>query len=207
MNIDMVMKYEHMEERSGCSDETIVICLEASQCYFPKAVYSLELGDGVVADNTNEEWNGFAYPSFSNNQRENLLSMLNNIPELKTVLRNDDLVIYNDASGETEVIECRDGSYKFPGWCFFKFGEHEIKSRIDNGNWDIDDVVNFFLWLDANTALINCGEQSSQECLKSFELLSKLTINSITQSFDEDILVLIDKFTALSSLFLKENKL
>jgi len=201
MNIDIIMQYEQKESTSLIySRSKLGLSLDALQFQFPKSVYSLELGDGVVADNTNEEWNGFSYPSFSKTQCDNLLLMLNKIPELKTELRNNDLVIYNDASGENEIIECRNNTYEFPGWCFFKFGEDEIKARINNLNWDVDDVANFFLWLNANSNVIEC-ESLAEGQAQEFEFLSCLAIESIKKCLDGSMLALIDKHDTLKSLF------
>ncbi|GIC77634.1 hypothetical protein [Moritella sp. F3] len=171
---------------------------------FPKAVYDLEMSEhGVIADNTDETWNGSARPFFAQGQLDSLAVMLNQIDEVEAKVEDFKITIYNDASGEHEVISSCEGKYELSGWSLFKFDKADIWNRIQFYNWEISDVANLIIWLEANDAGDYESYNDREFSQESDELrrLAYMAIKSIRHTFNVVTLHgLIEKHEILKSL-------
>jgi len=171
---------------------------------FSKAVYTLEISDhGVIADNTDATWNGFARPFFAQEQLDSLAIMMNQIDEIEAKVEDFKITIYNDASGELEVISPCEEKYELSGWSLFKFDKADIWNRIQFYNWEISDVANLIIWLDANDAVNyeSYNDRKYSQELDELRRLAYMAIKSITHTFNVVTLhCLIEKHEILKSL-------
>lgn len=148
MNLDVSIAYAQY----GCDIDESKLELFSDLIQYPHAVYSLETSDfGVVAANTDQQWNGFANPQFKPEQLGALAYMMNQVDEVTARIDGHKLLIDNEASGEHEIIEPNEnGCYELSGWSFYKFDKDDILNRILFESWNADDIFNLMLWLGAN---------------------------------------------------------
>ena len=101
------------------------------------------------------------------------------------------------------VITPCEGKYELSGWSLFKFDKADILNRIQLYNWEICDVANLFIWLEANDAgnYESYNEREFSLELDELRRLAYMAIKSITHTFNVVTLHgLIEKHEILKSL-------
>ena len=182
MNLKMLKSYA---KHSELSLNDIIEGLN-EDIQFEKAVYTLGSSDhGIVSDNIEMEWNGEYLPVFNKEHLDKLAEILNQIDDVEAKVEDLQLKIYNSASDEHEVISSKDGKYQLSGWIIYKYDKFDILLRIEYQHWEIDDVANLFLWLEANDTgnLKSSLNQDAYDHTDELRRLAYLAIHSIMEDW------------------------